>query len=209
MGADRGVLGDRARAQKRFVRDRGATACEEELVSEAVSCAQRGEMDALHFLYVRYADQVFAYVHSFIRDHHEAEDITQNVFAKLMKVIPKYEPREVPFSAWMMRVARNTALDTVRTRRPLPSGDAVLEGAEDRMVTESDRALALREALDQLPDDQRKILILRHIAGFSPGEIACALEKTERAVHGLHHRGRGALQDALRERNAEPVTATG
>ena len=52
--------------------------------------------EALRFLYVRYADNVYGYVASLLRDEHEAEDVTQHVFAKLMTVLPKYEPRAVP-----------------------------------------------------------------------------------------------------------------
>ena len=52
------------------------------------------------------------------------------------------------------------------------------------------------------------MLILRHIAGLSPGEIAVALDRTESSVHGLHHRGRLALKAALCELGAAPVTTT-
>jgi DNA-directed RNA polymerase specialized sigma24 family protein len=86
----------------------------------AVAAAKRGDWDAIHYLYVRYADDVFGYVQSIVRDHHEAEDITQNVFAKLITAIERYEERAVPFAAWIMRVARNAALDHLRARRQIP-----------------------------------------------------------------------------------------
>ena len=70
-----------------------------------------------------------------------------------------------------------------------------------------DRALSLREALARLPADQREVLVLRHVAGLSPGEIADRLGKTEASIHGLHHRGRSALRAALSELDAAPVTA--
>ena len=87
------------------------------LVQQAIERAKAGDSEGLHFLYVRYAPDVQRYIASFVRDHHEAEDITQNVFAKLMKAIQKYEQRDVPFAAWIMRVARNAALDHMRARR--------------------------------------------------------------------------------------------
>src|SRR3954463_9816112 len=77
-----------------------------DLTRRAVTRAKAGDSEGLHYLYVRYADDVLRYVTGFIRDHHEAEDITQNVFAKLMTAINKYEEREVPFDAWILRVAR-------------------------------------------------------------------------------------------------------
>jgi RNA polymerase sigma-70 factor (ECF subfamily) len=145
-------------------------------------------------------------VNSMVRDYYEAEDITHNVFAKLMTAIAKYEERAVPFTAWIMRVARNAALDHLRARRAVPTEEVrIAETAEADSGLE--RGLDIREALQELPEDQREVLVLRHVVGLSPGEIAGALEKTESSVHGLHHRGRRALQGALELRDAVPVVA--
>ena len=163
-------------------------------------------MSALHFLYVRFADDVCGYVRSIVRDSHEAEDITQNVFGKLMTAIQKYEPRDVPFAAWILRVARNSALDHLRARRQIPFEEVRTDDEGDEQVG-FERSQCLRDALWRLPHEQREVLVLRHLAGLSPGEIARRLGKTEGSIHGLHHRGRGALQAALREMEAAPVIA--
>lgn len=176
------------------------------LVQDAIERAQAGDTEGLHFLYVRYAPDVQRFVNSLVKDHHEAEDITQNVFAKLMKVINKYEPREVPFAAWIMRVARNAALDHLRARRSIPTEEVRLADTGQAQVG-IDRGRDLRLALEQLPEDQREVLILRHIAGLSPVEIATTLRKSESSVHGLHHRGRRTLQEKLSEMGAAPVVA--
>ena len=179
---------------------------EPELVRRAVARAKEGDVSALHFLYVRFADDVCAYVRGIVRDPHEAEDVTQNVFAKLMTAIRRYEEREVPFAAWILTVSRNVALDHVRA----PPADPGRGGAHERRGPRADGLRApqcLREALAGLPEEQRQVLVLRHIAGLSPGEIAERLGKSEGSIHGLHHRGRGALQIALRELDAAPVTA--
>jgi RNA polymerase sigma-70 factor, ECF subfamily len=177
------------------------------LVYEAVDGAKAGDMSALHFLYVRFADDVCAYVRSIVRDPHAAEDITQVVFTKLMKAIHKYQRRDVPFAAWIIRVARNVALDHIRASRQIPMAE-VRTSDEGGEQVGFERALSLREALERLPEDQREVLVLRHVAGLSPGEIAERLGKTEASIHGLHHRGRGALRAALQELEAAPVTAT-
>jgi RNA polymerase sigma-70 factor (ECF subfamily) len=179
----------------------------DKLVYQAVARAKEGDSSALHFLYVRFADDVCGYVRSIVRDSHEAEDITQNVFAKLMTAIHKYERRDVPFAAWILRVARNVALDHVRARRQIPF-EEVRTSDEGHEQIGFERSQCLRDALWQLPEEQREVLVLRHIAGLTPGEIAERLGKTEGSVHGLHHRGRGALQAALRELESAPVTAT-
>lgn len=176
------------------------------LVQRAVEHAKAGDSEGLHFLYVRYAPDVIRYVDSIVHDRHEAEDITQNVFAKLMSAIKKYEQRDVPFTAWILRVARNAALDHMRARRAIPT-EEVRVADSGRAQTRLDRGRDLREALDRLPDDQREVLVLRHITGLSPTEIATTLGKSESSVHGLHHRGRRALRASLIELGANPVVA--
>jgi RNA polymerase sigma-70 factor (ECF subfamily) len=190
----------------RFIRVADATAGEGGLLMNAIARAKEGDANALHFLYVRYADDVYGFVNSIVRDHHEAEDITQNVFAKLLRIIGKYEQRDVPFSAWILRVARNAALDHMRARRQIPFEEVRTTDEGDDQVG-FERFQCLRAALERLPGDQREVLILRHISGLTPAEIAKVLGKTESSIHGLHHRGRGALQAALRELEAVPVTA--
>jgi len=178
-----------------------------ELVTKAVARAKAGDMSAIHFLYVRFADDVFGYVKSIVHDSHEAEDITQNVFAKLSTAIRKYEPRQVPFTAWILRVARNAAVDNLRARRQIPFEEVRTDDdGHDQLGFE--RSQSLRDALWRLPDEQREVLVLRHLVGLTPLEIAGRLGKTEGSIHGLHHRGRSALQLALLEMGAGPVVAS-
>jgi RNA polymerase sigma-70 factor (ECF subfamily) len=132
--------------------------------------------------------------------------VTQEVFAKLMRAIKRYEEREVPFAAWITRVARNAALDHVRSRRQIPVEEVrISENGQEQTAFE--RLYAFKRALGALPESQRQVLILRHIGGLSPNEIAERLGKTEASVQGLHHRGRAALKLSLRELGAAPVTA--
>lgn len=178
------------------------------LVREAARRAKEGDMDGIRFLYARFADDVCGYVRSIVQHEHDAEDITQNVFAKLMTAIQKYEPREVPFAAWILRVARNAALDHLRARRQIPFEEVRTDdGGHEEVGFE--RSQCLRDALLRLPAEQREVLVLRHLAGLTPLEIAERLGKTEGSIHGLHHRGRGALKQALVEMHAAPVVAVG
>ena len=176
------------------------------LVTQATARAKQGDMSALQFLYVRFADDVCGYVTSIVHNAHDAEDITQNVFGKLMMAIRKYEPRDVPFAAWILRVARNAALDHLRAQRQIPVEEVYTDdGGHEEDGFE--RSECLREALMRLPPEQREVLVLRHLAGLSPSEIAERLGKTEGSIHGLHHRGRGAIRQVLRELDAGPVIA--
>jgi RNA polymerase sigma-70 factor (ECF subfamily) len=177
-----------------------------EVVALAVARAKEGDSSALHFLYVRYADDVHRYVKSIVRDHHEAEDITQTLFLKLMSAIKSYQPRSVAFAAWLMRVARNAALDSLRAKRTIPS-DQVRVADSGKEETAFERRQSLKEALTRVPHEQREVLVLRYVGGLPPREIARVLNKTESSIHGLHHRGRRALQEALKELDATPRTA--
>jgi RNA polymerase sigma-70 factor, ECF subfamily len=176
------------------------------LVSEAIRQAQVGDCEALGFLYARYADDVHRYVRTIVQDSHEAEDVTQQVFAKLIRVIGSYEARDVPFMAWILRVARNLAIDHLRHQRMVPMEEIRTsdEGSGDPAggLPMND----LRDALSTLPDDQREVLVLRHFGGLSPMEIARQTGRSESSIHGLHHRGRRALRAELTSLGAAPAT---
>jgi RNA polymerase sigma-70 factor (ECF subfamily) len=177
------------------------------LTQMAVAKAKAGDPDGIHYLYVRYADDVRRYVATFVKDQYEAEDITHNVFAKLMTAITKYEERSVPFLAWILRVARNASLDYLRAKRMIPTEEVRLADTEP-IHDGGERGRDIKIALESLPEDQREVLVLRHIIGLSPTEIAGTLDKTESSIHGLHHRGRRALRGALAELGARPVVAS-
>jgi RNA polymerase sigma-70 factor, ECF subfamily len=178
------------------------------LVSQAVRRAQDGDRDALGFLYVRFADNIYGYVRSIVHDHHEAEDVTQHVFVKLVHVIGAYQEREVPFLAWILRVARNAALDHIRQRRLVPVEEVRRSDPGTGESLTAERINDLKDALATLPPAQREVLVLRHFAGLSPTEIARRTGRSEGSIHGLHHRGRRALWAELISREAAPVTAS-
>jgi RNA polymerase sigma-70 factor, ECF subfamily len=178
----------------------------ERLVNRAVTRAKQGDRDAVRFLYMRYADNVYGSVRTIVRDHHDAEDVTQQVFAKLMTAIVKYEQRGVPFVAWLLRMSHNAAVDAVRARRATPAAE--IFGADDAVCEEThDRARSLHEALAALPEDQREVVVMRHVLGLSPVEIAERLGRTNSSVYGLHHRGRLALCAELERLDSVPLTA--
>jgi RNA polymerase sigma-70 factor, ECF subfamily len=177
------------------------------LVSRAVKQAQAGDRQALGLLYAYYADNVYGYVRSIVHDHHEAEDVTQHVFAKLMHVIGKYEERDVPFFAWILRVARNVAVDHIRSQRLIPVEEVRTSDEGGGDPAGGGRMNDLRDALSTLPQAQREVLVLRHFVGLSPAEIATRTGRSEGSIHGLHHRGRRALRAELTSRGAAPATA--
>ena len=170
----------------------------------AVARAKQGDQEALCYLYVTYAQNIYGYVRSIVRDDHEAEDVTQHVFAKLLTTIGKYDDRGVPFFAWLLRLARNLAIDYLRSNRLTPM-ETVID-PDRSSVVDLDRVEAVRAALASLPDEQRRVVVLRHLVGLSPGEIAHEMGRSESSIHGLHHRGRRALKRELERLDSTPCT---
>lgn len=155
--------------------------------------------------YVEFAEDVQRYVQSIVHDAHDAEDITHNVFIKMFGCLERYDERIAPFSAWLLRIARNAAIDHLRQSRALPSDElAARRAAVARR--DPDASATLRDAFETLPDQQRLVLFLRHVLGLSPDEIADELGRTQASVNGLQHRGRGALKAALRRAHMTPAT---
>jgi RNA polymerase sigma-70 factor (ECF subfamily) len=170
----------------------------------AIARAKAGDREAVRYLYLRFADNVYGYARSIVRDEHEAEDVTQQVFARLMTALVRYEQRAVPFSAWLLRITHNAAIDHMRRRLNVSDEPDV---RDDRIEPrDHELVLGLRAALEELPEVQRQVVVMRHVGGYSPGEIAVALGRSEDAVHGLHHRGRRALKEALTRAGAAPMT---
>ncbi len=170
----------------------------------AVTRAKQGDRAAIRFLYLRYADNVYGYARSIVRNDHDAEDIVQQVFTRMMTAIQSYEQRSAPFSAWLLRITHNVAIDHVRRRRTFAEEPEHLPAEDGPQHESSDLRATLRDALASLPEVQREIVVLRHIVGLSPREIAERLGRSEDSVHGLHHRGRRALQAALAQAGARP-----
>jgi len=176
-------------------------------IQGAVALAQAGDMEAIRFLYVRFRATVQRAVERIVADPHESEDVTQQVFVKLIVAIHRYRAQRAPFAGWLVAVARNVALDHVRRRRPvsheMPLGEPWREsqpdGREQRPGLEQalEQRLGLEQALGALSPDHRAVLVLRHLVGLSPVEIAQRLGRSESAIDGLHHRARRAIAREL------------
>src|SRR4051812_5212464 len=141
------------RKSRRFTRQvQTVLHTDDRVLTDAIERARSGDTSALHYLYVRYADDVYGYVESIVRDAYEAEDITQNVFAKLMTAIRRYQSSAVPFSAWLLRVARNATLDHLRSNRSVPCEEIYAADDHDEQ-DRADRGHSLNDALSLLPED--------------------------------------------------------
>ena len=167
-----------------------------DLVEHAISRAKEGDSHALHFLYVRFADEVRALVGGILHSPGDIDDVTQTVFAKLPREVRRYEPEEAPFPAWILRFAEKVARDRIGDGGELGMLEVGRNGADDG--TGARQSWGLGEALRRLPEEQRRVLLLRHLGGLSPQDVARRLGLTAASVRGLDEHGRRKLRAAHR-----------
>jgi len=172
-----------------------------------VTRVQAGDSELFGTLYSRYFDRVYASLKLALRDPHEAEDATQEVFMRAFEALPSYELRGVPFRAWLFRIARNYALKHLRKMgRIEPEDPAVLarmieqngEHAEiddDAMAWITDQDLSV--LVVQLPESQHQVLVLRYLLGFNMVEIAAIVGASSDAVRQTHQRAIVFLRERL------------
>lgn len=154
-------------------------------VAQAVGRAQSGDREAIRFLYAHYSGRIYGYVFSMIRDQSETEEVTQHVFLKLMSVIDKYEPRQVPFTSWLMRVARDVAIDHLRVQRPVPDQEAheplrLAAGSAGR------RRWQLEQAVEVLSEERQRAIVQRNLVSVTADETATPSDHTQASIHDLH-----------------------
>jgi RNA polymerase sigma-70 factor (ECF subfamily) len=167
--------------------------------------ARRGDSDALGHLYKSYAPSVYAYVRRILQNDYDAQDVTQQAFVNLATSLHKYDPRRANFSAWILRIAHNAAVDHLRKQRvTLVSDPLEIAGGAEEPDPEDGRSL--RETFRALSDAQRDVLLLRDVVGLTPQEVAKRLGKSEAAVNTCHYRARRAAVCSLTTMGSTPAT---
>lgn len=172
-----------------------------------VAQAQAGDAAAFSDLYARYAGHVLRYLYARVREPESAQDLTQEVFVRVLKGIGGFEYRgEKSFLGWLYTIAGNVLIGQVRRKTPISTpldegADIVDPRGQDVVHAITDR-LALEQAINQLTEDQQQVLTLKFFADLSNTEIARLIGRSEGAVKALQHRALHALQQIL-DREAE------
>lgn len=165
---------------------------------EAVIAAQ-ADRAAFATLYRRYLDRVYAYAFYQLGDHHDAEDATERTFLAAMRALPGFRDEGATFRAWLFRIAHNMIANALRTRarrraEPLPEPfDRPAPNADPAgLVARADELRTVLQAVSELPEDRRQVVLLRFVDGLSSREIGQVLDRSPGAVRVLLHR---ALRD--------------
>ena len=165
---------------------------------------QSGEELVFEEIYLRHYGSVYGYAHAAVRNGHDAEDVTQQVFIRALQALPEYEVREASFRAWLLRIARNLVLDSLRRNRRLVVEDPAELGSRQEALGIEQRGdldwLSEREVIHQmelLPRPQREVIVLRYLLDLPYSEIARLTHGTPQAARHLHTRAIRLLQGRL------------
>ena len=168
---------------------------------QLIQQVKNGDADAFGILYEQYAEMIFRYVYSHLENRLDAEDLTEDIFLRAWRALPKYDERGLPFSAFLFRIARNSLIDYYRQHKSVQSIDDIVlqsheigpEEAVDERIDNAD----LRKTIAELREDYRTVLIFRFLSGLSPEETAQVMQRSVGAIRVLQHRALSALKDLL------------
>jgi RNA polymerase sigma-70 factor (ECF subfamily) len=173
-----------------------------------VAAAKGGDAAAFGELYERYRDPIYRYCLARTGSAADAEDLTADVFVKALRSLDRYEDRGAPFVAFLYRIARNAAIDRARVRKEplsmdqLPSEVGSGHDVERAAISGTERTTLLA-ALARLKANDRDVIVLRFLEGYSGVEVAQMLGKSEGAVRILQHRAMERLRTAFAAAEAD------
>jgi len=149
-------------------------------------------------LYASYAERLYNYIYSRVHNREDAEDLTSLTFMLALEAIEKYEWRNLPFGAWLFRIASNQIAVYYRKKKNLQSIEdlAIADSALDpeRETMRIGDQLMIQKAINRLNPDQQKVIRMRYSQGMKNREIAEVMGRTEGAVKLLIHRATNNLR---------------
>ena len=170
-----------------------------EIEAQLIRRACEGDGRAVRALYDRYSPRVYAVVRRIAGDDDTAQDYAQEAWIRAIRALPTFRG-EARFSTWLHRIAVNAALQAVRkekTRRtrevPVPDVIPVAPNVGDVLMERK-----LEQALEQLPDGMRKVLILHDVEGYTHEEIGAALGVTAGTSKSQLFKARAKMRRMLR-----------
>ncbi len=163
---------------------------------------QQGDREAVAQLYRRYAHAIARYVTYRIADDAVVEDITAEVFLRMIEGLPRYKNVGIPFDAWLYRIAAARVADYYRKHSRHPE-DELPDDLIDQLtplevaLEQREELDTLRKAISRLPDHYQQIITLRFVERYSLNEVAKTLDKSVHAVGMMQHRALSKLAEYL------------
>lgn len=166
--------------------------------------AIKGDEEAFSILYKVNVKKIYNYIYYRTGNSHDAEDLTARVFQRALGHITKYKKTNVPFSAWLYRIAHNLVANWHRDnsrRKEVPIEDQIdlrVKGdIPEKQIEKRQEVEFLLKAIHKLSNDRQMVLILKYVEDLSNKEIGDILGKSEGAIKSLYHRTLLELRDFL------------
>lgn len=156
--------------------------------------AQRGSVSDVEALFRAHWPRAFRAAYLVVHDAAAAEDIAQESFLASLRALDRFDRRR-PFGPWLHRIVVNRAIDWTRARQLRAEAELDETHAAPTDAEPLDRDLLA--ALGALPPDHRAVIVLRHLLGYTPGEIARALDLPRGTVNSRLRRGLDSLEEQL------------
>jgi RNA polymerase sigma-70 factor (ECF subfamily) len=175
---------------------------------EVVDAAKAGDEAALTELYKLYFPRVYRYILARMGNPYDAEDLTEEVFLRVLDAIERFQWREAPFSAWLFRIAHNAVISQRRKEGARGRSSPLLEAlpvdsqGPEEMVENRLAINEIMKAAETLPEAQRRVISLRFAAGLTVAETARAMGKGEGNVKVIQHKAIAKLREIFVQRPA-------
>ena len=171
---------------------------------DAIAEAARRDPSAFRVLYERHWPSVYRYLRSRTATDDDAADLAATTFERALAGVRGYRPGPSGFRAWLLRIARNAAIDASRRRRattPIEAtaGIGLDESGPEARVLDAERSRELQALIAALPDAQRDAVVLRYAAGLNAREIGSVIGKSEAATQKLLTRALARLKESYRD----------
>jgi RNA polymerase sigma-70 factor (ECF subfamily) len=173
--------------------------------AQLIRLAQQGDAEACTELYDRHYDAVYRYCYCRVSDVSLAQDLTSEVFVRMVDKLDTFKTRGRPLLAWLYTIARNLVADAHRQKGkavhlPLDSAFPLSsngKGDPIRSVERKIQAECLAAALRHLTEEQQQVILLKFMEDYRNGQVARILGKSEGAIKSLQHRALSSLRRAL------------
>lgn len=175
---------------------------------QLISRGQAGDHEAFAALFEQYKNLVYRTAYLMLGDASEAEDALQEVFVRVYKSLPGFDARKGAFTTWLHRVTINYCLSHQRKRQPtyLPVEEVLLSLLDESPTASLAERQVIREAVGDLSEKQRAVVILRYFWDLSYAEIADVLDIPLGTVRSRLDLALKTLRGMLTDREEDPIS---
>lgn len=170
---------------------------------EELALAARTDPAAFGLLYARHRLAVFRYLRTRARSEDDASELTAVAFERALAAMPRYRPSGGGILAWLLRIARNAAIDAGRRTSAVALPDEEPERRRDTepeaLVIKREGRAALVAVINELPPIQREAIVLRYAARLTAREIGAVVGRSDQATQKLLSRALATLRENYRD----------